>query len=226
MNDGFSPFSRDQARLMAPVIVGRPVQADVASRHTRTPGLCAADCEARRHVRTATSPSESRTPTKRLRAKRPMKPQRWRFIYVSLFIEGLQSPSCCDRRLLTPLRGAGRCHSAAARGPWTAAVSARLCRWGPRLRCVSDPMRIAHAWHRSAVGHAPHCARERFGPLAVGCGTHVRLAQSVSTLAHPLRQTRRHPRGVSLIGLYADLLAVPAKEVAGRVSAGRLPSLQ
>jgi hypothetical protein len=26
----------------APVIVGRPVQADVASRHTRTPGLCAA----------------------------------------------------------------------------------------------------------------------------------------------------------------------------------------
>ena len=34
----------------ARVIVARLVQADVASRHTRTPGLCAADCEARRHV--------------------------------------------------------------------------------------------------------------------------------------------------------------------------------
>ena len=73
--------------------------------------------------------------------------------------------------------------------------------------------------HRALPGHAPHRAWEWFRPVALGRGAHVRVAQSVSPSARSLRQTDRHPRGLSLVGMRADLLAVPSQEVVARLEA-------
>jgi transposase len=52
---------------------------------------------------------------------------------------------------------------------------------------------------------APHRTRERLGSLAVGGGTHVRVAESVPASPRPLRQTGRNPRGIPFARLCADL---------------------
>ena len=67
------------------------------------------------------------------------------------------------------------------------------------------------------AGRAAHRAWQWSGPVAMGRGTHLRLAQSVSPPARPLRQAGRHPRGVPLARVRADLLAVAAQDVEGRL---------
>src|SRR6266487_3952497 len=47
--------------------------------------------------------------------------------------------------------------------------------------------------------------------MALGRGADVRLAESISPPTRPLRQADRHPRGVLLAGVRADLLAIAAK---------------
>ena len=60
------------------------------------------------------------------------------------------------------------------------------------------------------------------GPVAVGRGAHVCLAESVSPPARPVRQAGRHPRGVSVARVRADLLAVSAKALDDGLSARSL----
>jgi len=78
---------------------------------------------------------------------------------------------------------------------------------------------VARSSHRSAVGHASHRARERLGPLALGRRAHVCLAQPVSTVAGPVRQTGRHPRGVPFARVCRDLLERTPEAVGNRVTA-------
>ena len=68
-------------------------------------------------------------------------------------------------------------------------------------------------------------AWEWVGPVAVGRGADVCLAQPVPTLARPLRQAGRHPRGIPFARVRADLLAVPTKGVEDRLSAWSLSQL-
>jgi len=97
------------------------------------------------------------------------------------------------------------------------AAAAGPCARGSRLRRGCHSARSAGASHRALAGHAPHRAWEWSGPVAMGRGTHLRLAQSVSPPARPVRQAGRHPRGVPLARVRADLLAVAAQDVEGRL---------
>ncbi len=56
------------------------------------------------------------------------------------------------------------------------------------------------------------------GPVPLGRGAHVCLAQSVSPLAGAVWLARRHLRGVPLARVRADLLAVAAQDVEDRLS--------
>jgi transposase len=67
--------------------------------------------------------------------------------------------------------------------------------------------------HRALAGDASHRAREWLGSMAVGRGAHICLAQSVSPLACAVRKAGRHPRGVPLARVRADLLAITAADV-------------
>jgi hypothetical protein len=51
-----------------------------------------------------------------------------------------------------------------------------------------------------------HGAWERTGPMALGRGTDVRLAESVSATARALRKTGGPSRGILVVGLRSDLL--------------------
>ena len=61
------------------------------------------------------------------------------------------------------------------------------------------------------------CAREWVRSLAVGRGADVCVAQSVPTLARPLRQAGRHPRGVPLARVRPDLLAIAGQDMENRL---------
>ena len=61
--------------------------------------------------------------------------------------------------------------------------------------------------------------------MAVGRAADVCLAQPVPTLARPLRQAGRHPRGFPFARVRADLLAVPTKGLEDRLSAWPLSHL-
>ena len=93
------------------------------------------------------------------------------------------------------------------------AAAAGLCARGSRLRRDGDSTRTAGAAHRAVARYASHRAREWIGPLAVGGRADVCMAQPVPTLARPLRQAGRHPRGVPLARVRADLLAVAAQDL-------------
>jgi hypothetical protein len=56
-----------------------------------------------------------------------------------------------------------------------------------------------------------------------GCRADVRMAESIPPSTRPLRQTGRHPRGVPLAWVRADLLAAVAQDVEDRLS-GCTPS--
>src|SRR6186713_3496210 len=73
---------------------------------------------------------------------------------------------------------------------------------------LPDPL-----WDR----YASYCAREWVRSLAVGRGADVCVAQSVPTLARPLRQAGRHPRGVPLARVRPDLLAIAAQDMENRL---------
>src|SRR6188768_3514370 len=73
---------------------------------------------------------------------------------------------------------------------------------------LPDPL-----WDR----YASYCAREWVRSLAVGRGTDVCVAQSVPTLARPLRQAGRHRRGVPLARVRPDLLAIAAQDMENRL---------
>jgi len=76
------------------------------------------------------------------------------------------------------------------------------------------------SWARQIVPWvAMRCtAREWVGPLAVGGRADVCMAQPVPTLARPRRQAGRHPRGVPLARVRADLLAVATQDLEDRLS--------
>ena len=65
--------------------------------------------------------------------------------------------------------------------------------------------------HPALAGNAPLHARQWSWAVAVGRRADVRLAESISTSARPVRQTGRLPRGISLARLRVDLLAVAAQ---------------
>ena len=109
--------------------------------------------------------------------------------------------------------GAGRCDSSAARRTGPTAAAARLRARGSRLRRCGDSSWAAGAPYRPVDRYASYCAREWVRSLAVGRGADVCVAQSVPTLARPLRQARRHPRGVPLARVRSDLLACPAEDL-------------
>lgn len=77
------------------------------------------------------------------------------------------------------LRRAGVPFAAALRTGATAAA-AGLCSRGSRLRRDGDSARTAVAAHRAVSRHASYRAREWIGPVALGRGADVCLAQSVS----------------------------------------------
>src|SRR5262249_40005486 len=113
--------------------------------------------------------------------------------------------------------GVGGCDSAAARRTRATAATTGLCARGSRLRRGGDS-----AW---AVGGIlcrgslwSYRAREWSGPVAVGGRADVCMAQPVPTRARPLRQAGRHPRGVPLARVRADLLAVAVQDVEDRLS--------
>ena len=105
-----------------------------------------------------------------------------------------------------------------APGLRTTAAAARLRARGSRLRRGGHSARSPDSPHRARAGHTPHRAWEWPGSVAVGCRADVRMAESISPSTCPLRQTGRHPRGVPLARVRADLLAVAAQGVEDRLS--------
>ena len=103
-------------------------------------------------------------------------------------------------------------------GLLTGVITQRYPRDPITLRRDGDSARIAGAAHRAVARHASHPAWEWIGPVALGRGTHICVAQSVSPLARSLRQASRHPPGVPLARVRADLLAVAAQDVEDRLS--------
>ena len=71
--------------------------------------------------------------------------------------------------------------------------------------------------YRPVDRYASYCAREWVRSLAVGRGADVCVAQSVPTLARPLRQAGRHPRGVPLARVRPDLLAIAGQDMENRL---------
>ena len=73
--------------------------------------------------------------------------------------------------------------SPAARRTGATAAAAGLCARGSRLRRDGDSARTAGEAYRAVARHASHRAREWIGPVAVGRGADVCLAQSGSPSA-------------------------------------------
>ena len=113
--------------------------------------------------------------------------------------------------------GVGGCDSSAARRTRSTEAAAGLCARGSRLRCGHDPTRSPGASDRALAGRPPHQARERTGPISLGCRAHVCLAESVSPPAGPVRQVGRHSRGVPVARVRADLLAIAAQDMENRL---------
>jgi transposase len=103
-----------------------------------------------------------------------------------------------------------------ARGRPTATTG--LCARGSRLRCDGDSAWAVGAAYCAVGRYASYRAREWVGPVAVGGRGDVCMAQPVPTLARSLRQAGRHPRGVPLARVRADLLAVAVQDVEDRLS--------
>lgn len=79
--------------------------------------------------------------------------------------------------------GVGGCDSPAALRTWATPAAAGLGVRGSRLRRGRHSARAAGAAYRAVARRAPHRAWEWPGPVAVGRGAHLCLAQSVSSLA-------------------------------------------
>src|SRR4030095_2563562 len=109
--------------------------------------------------------------------------------------------------------GLGRCDPTLAQRTRAIAAAAGLCARGSRVRRGSDSARSPDSSHRALAGHAPHGAWVWIGPVAVGRGAHICLAESLPPTPRPLRQAGRHPRGVPVTWLCADLLAASPKEL-------------
>jgi hypothetical protein len=80
---------------------------------------------------------------------------------------------------------------------------------------TNDPRRRSSVnWYgRRAASRSFVGSWEWPGPVAVGRGADVGLAQPVPALARPLRQAHRRPRSVPLARVRDDLLAVVAQDV-------------
>src|ERR1700741_2332556 len=62
---------------------------------------------------------------------------------------------------------------------------------------------------------AQHRTWQRIGALALGSRTDVRLAESVQAAAGALGKAGGHSRGVLVVGVCSDLLALPASRLGG-----------
>jgi Transposase DDE domain len=130
----------------------------------------------------------------------------------------------CDRQgvpLAVRLTGANRNDSQEALALVDAIPPLQAERGRPRRRpvCVLgdrgyDAAAIRHGLrsrHILPARDAPYQERQRLGPVALGCRADVCVAESISSLACPLRETVRHPSSIPLARLYVDLLAVAAQ---------------
>jgi hypothetical protein len=88
-----------------------------------------------------------------------------------------------NRKRLARSPGVSRCYSPATRRTGPTATAADLCSRESRLRRDGDSARAAGAACRAAARDASHPAWEWLGPVALGCGAHICVAQSVSPLA-------------------------------------------
>jgi hypothetical protein len=80
----------------------------------------------------------------------------------------------------------GRCDSLAARRTGATATAARLCARGSRLRRSRHSAWAAGAAYRAVGRYAPHQARERAGPVALGRRADFCLAESIPSSPRPL----------------------------------------
>jgi hypothetical protein len=51
--------------------------------------------------------------------------------------------------------------------------------------------------------------------MALGCGTDLRMVEPVPATARALRKTGGHSRGILVLGVCSDLLALPASRLGG-----------
>ena len=59
------------------------------------------------------------------------------------------------------------------------------------------------------VGHAQYETWQRARAMALGCGTHLRMVESVSPPPCAVRETARHAPGIVDSRVHSDLLDVP-----------------
>jgi hypothetical protein len=59
--------------------------------------------------------------------------------------------------------------------------------------------------------------------MALGGGTDVRLVESVPAAARALRKAFEHSRGIHILGVRADLLAIPASRLGGVLKLSIVP---
>ena len=69
--------------------------------------------------------------------------------------------------------------------------------------------RFARPSHMAAARNAQHGTWQRVGEMALGRGTHLRMAESVSPPAPALREKGRYALGASDAPVHPDLLEVP-----------------
>jgi transposase len=82
--------------------------------------------------------------------------------------------------------GAGRCNSPAARRTGATATAARLRARGSRIRRSRHSAWAAGAAYRAVSRYAPHHARKRAGPVALGRRADLCLAESIPSPPRPL----------------------------------------
>src|ERR1700680_2863448 len=73
--------------------------------------------------------------------------------------------------------------------------------------CVTDAS--------SLFCEAQHRAWQRTGAMALGGRTDLRLAESVQAAAGSIRKAGGHSRGILVLGVRSDMLALPASRLGG-----------
>ena len=110
---------------------------------------------------------------------------------------------------LNPGVAAARCHSAVARPAWSAALSSRLHVGRSGLRCRENPPCSACTSHLAATRNAEYGKRQRFGTMALGHRTYVRVVEPVPSSSPAVREKSRYAQDASIARVRSDLLEFP-----------------
>src|SRR4030095_3614912 len=91
----------------------------------------------------------------------------------------------------------------------SAAISSRLHTGRSGLRRRENPPRSACTSHHAATRNAQYGKRQRFGTMALGHRTYLRVVEPVPSSSPAVREETRYAQGASIARVRSDLLEFP-----------------